>query len=135
MNLITDRTEEDVLRGTEKGHYGYKDLNRVEKAVQELCVLASGLDIPQLTIKTDWGSPGDFTQDTWPTESQMARYIGNVHFLCDRFAVQAPLPANMQNLTVENANNIERALELVYNRIMGVLYSYKYSGELYAGEE
>ena len=40
MNLITDRTLEDVLLGTEKGHYGEADLNRVEYAVAELYELA-----------------------------------------------------------------------------------------------
>lgn len=136
MNLVTDRTEEDVFLGTEKGRYGYKDLNRVEGAVQELLALAKGLDnSPELVVKTDWGIPGDFSKETWPTESQMARYLKNVHSLCDSLMLQMTLPFNMRNLTAEGANDIEKALEKAYERVVGILNTFKYSGELFAGEE
>lgn len=135
MKLITDRTQEDVLLGTEKGRYSYKDLNRVEEAVRELNLLARPLDVPVLSTKTDWGLPGDFSGDNWPVESQMLRYLGNVHRLCGSVMLAQDLPASMQHLDIDGANNIERALEQAYRRMVGVLDTFKYSGELFAGEE
>lgn len=135
MDLITDRTDEDVTLGTKKGRYSYEDLNRVEGAVQELCSLARALGIPSLETKTDWGLPGNFTRDTWPTESQMTRYLGNVQILCDSVMLDVTLPSSMRKLTADGANNIEIALESVYHRIVGILDTFKYSGEAFAGEE
>lgn len=136
MELITNRTEADVLLGNAKGTYGYADLNRVEQAVAELCSLATRLDIHQnLTTKTDWGLPGTFSADTWPTAEQMARYLGNVRALCDAISLQASLPETMEHLTFEGANEIENALLSVYHRVQGVLQTYQFSGEIFAGEE
>lgn len=136
MEFVTDRTEADVLLGNERGRYGYRDLNRVEKAVAELCDLAEKLDMhPGLTQKTDWGSPGVFFADTWPTESQMNRYLQNVNSLCDLFALKVTLPETMDQLDYNGANGIERALEQVYKKINIVLSAFRYSGDYYAGEE
>lgn len=136
MDLITNRTEEDVLLQNSRGTYGHEDLNRVEEAVAKLCTLAKQLDIQlDLTTKTDWGVPGAFSLDTWPTAEQMARYLGNVCALCDALSLKTSIPKTMEHLTFEGANEIENALLLVYNRVQGVLQTYQFSGELYAGEE
>lgn len=136
MELITNRTEADVLLGNAKGTYGYTDLNRVEQAVAELCSLATRLDIHKnLTIKTDWGLPGTFSADTWPTAEQMARYLGNVHALCDALSLETNLPETMAHLTFVGANEIENALLSAYHRVQGIFNTYQFSGEIYAGEE
>lgn len=136
MKLITDRTESDVLLDNEKGRYGIADLNRVEQAVAELRSLAVQLDIyPKVTTKTDWTHVEAFNPETWPTAEQMARYLGNVHALCNAFSLKVKLPETMQYLTFAGANEIENALLLAYRRVRGILSTYQYSGECYAGEE
>lgn len=136
MKLITDRTEADVLLGTPKGYYGYEDLNRVEQAVAQLVELAKQLDEPfDLSCKTDWGPPEQFSGDTWPTVSQMQRYISNVHALCDRFAPEAALPATMDRLNWQGANDIEKGLHFAYCRVIAILNTFNFSGEMFAGEE
>ena len=135
MQFITDRTQEDVLLKNQKGRYTYRDLNRVEQAVKELSLQAAALDCPVLSTKTDWGLPGDFSKDTWPTESQMERFLGNVQSLCSCVLLAAELPFTMQELTWEGANNIEKALEQVQQRIAAAKTAFQYSGELFAGEE
>ena len=45
------------------------------------------------------------------------------------------LPETMENLTVDGANNIEKALLLAYPRIENALQIFRYSGEVFAGEE
>ena len=136
MGLITDRTEADVLLKTEKGQYSAADLNRVEQAVGELCVLATQLDIHlNLTVKTDWCFENLFSKERWPVKSQMDRYINNVHKICDAFDLQCDLPDRMRGLNWEKANKIENALDTAYQRVRGILHTYQYSGELIAGEE
>ena len=106
MQLITDRTEADVLLGNEKGRYSHTDLNRVESAVAELQRLAGQMDIsPGLTTKNDWGLPGSFSSDNWPTESQMQRYLGNVHALCSALEIRTGLPDTMAGLTWQGAES------------------------------
>lgn len=136
MELITDRTEADVLLGTPKGYYSYEDLNRVEQAVAQLAELAKQLDeLLDLSCKTDWGPPGEFSADTWPTALQMQRYISNVHTLCDRFAPETALPVTMDHLNWQGANDIEKGLHFVYCRVIAILNTFNYSGEIFAGEE
>ena len=136
MELITDRTQADVLSHTAKGFYNHTDLNRVESAVATLCDLARQLDIHlALTTKTDWAVPGPYSPDTWPTAAQMKRYLGNVRALCQALSLAVSLPDSMAWLTWEKANDIEAALFCAKKRIQGVLQTYQYSGELIAGEE
>lgn len=136
MNLITDRTEDDVLLENEKGLYGYSDLNRVEEAVKEISGYFSRLGISlDLQTKTDWGEPGKFSAETWPVQNQMIRYLGNVAAIKNLFPSTVMLPESMDDLTWSGANNIEKVLETAFERIDGVLKIYRYSGEIFAGEE
>lgn len=135
MKFVTDRTESDVLLRTEKGVYGPEDLNRVESAVQELARMALALDVHvSPTVKTNWNVQSVFSADEWPVAANLARYLRNVWDLCNACSVNMPLPASMDCMTWEDANNIENALQSVYDRIRSVVQTYKFSGELFAGE-
>lgn len=90
-----------------KGAYNYSDLNRVERAVAEISDLA-GLN---LVTKTDWSA--------WdiPTESDMTRYLGNIAQIRSRLTNGSsipPAPTTMNNLTYNEANNIESILIAAY---------------------
>lgn len=136
MDLITDRTESDVLLGNEKGIYSHTDLNRVEQAVSELAAMITALGFSLvLDTKTDWGLPGDFSIDAWPVETQMKRYVENVAKIRKVFVIQEQIPETMENLNWQGANSIEKVLKTAYTRIEGIRKSYRYSGEIYAGEE
>lgn len=136
MEFVTDRTKTDVLLGTEKGQYGFADLNRVEQAVAELSAAAKKLDIHYTpVVKTDWGAPGVFSSETWPTKGQMIRYLENVSRLCQLMEIKAAIPSTMEKLTWEGANDIEQALLFVSERIRNILQILQYSGEIFAGEE
>lgn len=135
MALVTDRTESDALLGNEKGLYSYTDLNRVETAVSEIVEQFPSFGVSeQLTVKTDWGLPGDFSAAEWPVASQMARYLGNVAKIKSIFIISNALPNTMENLTWHGANSIEKVLEIAVSRIAGIKQTYRYSGEIYAGE-
>lgn len=136
MNLITDRTLEDILKRTEKGRYEYSDLNRVEAAVQYLVLVAQTIvSVEPLSTKTNWRQPTRFSEDTWVTQDQMDRYLRNVEILCESIGIDADLPDTMEGLTWQGANQIERALQLVQEYVSQNYQGFQYSGDLFAGEE
>lgn len=136
MDLITDRTETDAVMGTGKGVYSYTDLNRVETAAAEIAreITALGFDM-QLQTKTDWKLPDNFAVKDWPTESQMRRYLQNIADIKRVFVISTQIPDSMEKLDWRGANAIEKVLQTAFVRITGIKQSYRYSGEIYAGEE
>lgn len=136
MQLITDRTEADVLLGTQKGRYGCSDLNRVEGAVAALLPRLLPLDIRLLLqTKTDWAFCDAFSAENWPVKSQMRRYLLNVQSLCAALGLQPELPESMEQLSFTGANQIEQALLLAERHIAAVQNTFRYSGDVFAGEE
>ena len=99
-------TEILATRAT-KGAYNYSDLNRVERAVAEISDRA-GLN---LITKTDW------TMWDIPKVDDMSRYLGNIATIRNHFAIQTSIPASMNNLTYEQANNIELILNEAYKSL------------------
>ena len=135
MRFVTNRTEADVLLGNDKGIYGHADLNRVESAVAELSPLLPALDINlALETKTDWGYPGSFSVDKWPTATQMRRYLKNISDIKAAFGISLWLPSSMSKLTWSGANNIEKILERALTRANNTIAAFRYSGEIYSGE-
>lgn len=136
MDLITDRTESDVLLGNSKGVYSYADLNRVESAAAMIAEQITELGFAlQLQTKTDWYLPGNFSAWNWPVESQMRRYLQNIADIKRLFVISTQIPETMDKLDWNGANNIEKVLQIAFSRITGIKQSYRYSGEIYAGEE
>lgn len=136
MDLITDRTESDVLLGNSKGVYSYADLNRVESAAAMIAEQITEMGFAlQLQTKTDWDFPGNFSAWNWPVESQMRRYLQNIADIKRLFVISTQIPETMDKLDWNGANNIEKVLQIAFSRITGIKQSYRYSGEIYAGEE
>ena len=152
MNLITDRTIEDVNRWKDlkaknyanmteaervewdscKGAYNYTDLNRVEAAVRVIAEKLNALNIPvSVTTKSDW------TNKDLPTRSDMNRYLGNVLNLRNASSglYLAPKPpSTMEKLNYMGANDIEKTLMYINNWADGMKEAQKYAGEFYGGE-
>lgn len=130
--LVTDRTQQDVTNGTQKGSYNASDLNRVGSAMDYLRdrFNANGYHI-QINPKTTW------REIDVPTQSDMTLYLGDLGTL--KSAIALPVytpeaPASMEYLTFTKANDIERILEVIDAMITLMDNAYWYSGELYSGE-
>lgn len=119
MELITDRTQEDVLLRNSKGCYGADDLNRVEKAVEMLSreLAALGEYCQPLPVKTDWRLVPLFHAEEWPVREQMERYLDNVHKLLTAYGLEPQLPQSMERLNWWGANQIEQQLKLLMEYI------------------
>lgn len=131
LELITDRTQQDVDRVkaltqkgwknmtaveraewdmvVQKGAYNYEDLNRVENAVADLAsrLIAKGFNIEE-PVTRKW------TNTDIPTAFDMRRYLYNVRMIRDSgitFSSAPPaIPDTMENLTYAGANAIEQLL-------------------------
>lgn len=126
--LITDRTAADVARAEElsakgisgmtpaelaeylagmKGAYNAADLNRVNEAMEYLAERFRGYGYT-VTLRPVpvWTVTGI------PTAAQMGDYLANLAALRGVLAViTAPVPADMDGLTWQEANDIERILK------------------------
>lgn len=145
MNLITDRTQNDVNRVKElavkgktgtwteaersewlagmKGAYNYSDWNRVETAVSEI---ASMLGVSLETVTT-WSEKSIFT------EADANRYLANIRKLrtaCSGLSITPATPSSMHRMTFATANDIEKILVDMET----VIYSWTRCGEAYCGE-
>lgn len=128
MVFVTDRTDADVIAKNSKGKYTAEDLNRVESNVKELADMAVDIDVHFYpAVKTNWSRT-----DQWMNGLQSKRYAGNVRSLAYACGIGTNIPENMDNLNINDANNIEKALESVYNKIVNITSTFQYSGELFA---
>ena len=147
FKLVTDRTAADVQRVLDlsktltmenmeewlagmKGSYNVFDFNRVELAVlyviERLRIAGWYITVES---KTDWKF-SDF-----PTVSEMTRYLNNIRKL--RLALPNGLPAvpaDMDGFTYNEANDIERLLEMLDAAVTNIMANVFYSNELYSGE-
>lgn len=144
-DLIFDRTQADVDRAaylpglwengtftgttTElsewvsdlKGAYNASDLNRVGSAVEYLTdtLYSMGYNVPTVP-KDDW------TETDIPMQSQMDIYINNIHLLRDILPYVAPdAPDAPENLTFEQANNIEEILYTLESVLLAMQENFK----------
>lgn len=154
MQLITDRVQADVDRvaqlaervsagtATEaektewasdlKGAYNASDLNRVGAAVAYVAGRLNGYGYAvTVTPKQDW------TGSDIPTQESMTSYLADVAALRGAIAVMAstpPTPDSANNLTWQEANDIEQILLDVDELLTRMAAAWFYSGDLYAGE-
>lgn len=147
FELVTDRTAADVQRAFDlskalptenieewlagmKGSYNAFDLNRVELAVlyviERLRIAGWYITVES---KTDWKF-SDF-----PTVSEMTRYLNNIRKLRSALPKGLPaVPADMDGFTYNEANDIERLLEMLDAAVTNIMANIFYSNELYSGE-
>ena len=152
LELITDRTAQDVERwnelkakgyaamtpaeraewDTSKGAYNYTDLNRVENAVAYLAARLNALGY-RVTIS----STRTWAVTDVPTVADMTRYLENIRAIraaYTRFSTTPDAPVSMQKLTYTAANDIEQILKDVETLIENMVAAFTYAGDFYGGE-
>lgn len=140
--LIFDRVQEDVLNRTSKGKYEYTDLNRIEEWCQYIAeVLNSYGYYVNVDVKTDWifideedEEIDEWTRVDMPTVSQMERIRQNVLNLKTAYYSFTQVPSNLNFMTIDKANDIEKILNEIEILINNMVSQFFYSGEIFAGE-
>lgn len=130
-DLITDRTAADVATHTRKGVYNASDLNRVAAAAEYVHGVLSGLGyrVPDQPDRA-W-----FVNEIPDRGEMNAHHNAVVGLDVIRYAHEkVVLPPNLEKLTYERANNIEKFLLLCGEAAERIPEAYIYSDELYGGE-
>lgn len=133
LNLITDRTEKDVIDGTEKGFYNYTDLNRVESA----CVYVADY-LNQNGNPTTLLPQKIWSMQNFPNVNEMNRYLNNVKKCKNQLGIDDEyfkLPQNLNNLDYKYANAIEKCLLQTVEFVDKIKEQEIYSGEFNSGVE
>ena len=155
LSLITDRTEADVGRvryllsryatGTItadeitefatnlKGSYNYTDLNRVTAAMYLLASDLRGIAGSDVTVsaKNDW------VETDIPRASEMQLYLDDVRRLrvAIGYTVGMPtVPDTMLGFGWMEANDLEKILLMIEDLLERIQLSWRYAGEIFAGE-
>lgn len=155
MVLITDRTQADVdavkalaeaikagtateeqvsryLNEINKGAYTYRDLNRVEDAVQYVAERLHEFGyLPVVPHIQSW------SVEDKPNEQDFIRYFGNVAMLRNAITVWSSTPAapnSVNGFDVDKANALEQILVDVDQILNHIQASWFYSDDLYSGE-
>lgn len=135
----TDAVEVYAGDGVVRGAYNATDLNRVTAAMEELHarLTACGYWTGYTPVVLDGGRVRWCMEDI-PTREQMEGYLANVRRLREVLDVPAgtpAAPADMEGLTLEEANHIERILERLDAQLTIMAETWIPCGEAVCGGE
>ena len=116
-----------------KGMYTYKDLNRVEAAIEHIVLMFReyGYVVPPMVIKTDWTYKDAF----WKPE--MIRYYTNIETLRGLINVYPDTPDAPkieEKMTYKLANDIEKILIDLDNILGSLKRGWFHVGDVIVGE-
>lgn len=110
-NLVTDRNSVDT-------YYNISDLNRVETAVQ---VIGEYMNKIGYAVDITYKSTGEWVVKDLPTDVEMARYLDNLVRIKNQMNKKnLALPQSMSALTYEDANDIEKLLQVIDKTITAI---------------
>ena len=132
LDLIFDRTPDDVAARTDKGYYRHTDLNRVQAAVLYVRerYRAAGYDaVPYPSFRT-------WAENDVPRFSQMDNYLRAVRSLDGLIPVpgMTALPVSMNRLDYAGANAIEKFLTLMDDSMDRISGAWFYCDEVFSDE-
>ena len=127
--LIFDRTQKDITDKTKKSYYNFDDLNRIEQWCEHVAkLLNSYAYFVDIKIKKDW------TMLDFPRQSEMERIRQNINRLKEAYYSFTQIPANLEKMTWQKANDIEKILFEIDTLLNNMISQFYYCGEVYAGE-
>lgn len=128
-NLIYDRTQNDLVQNTSKAYYNYTDLNRVEEWCEYLANLLNSYSYPvNIQVKKNW-QMSDF-----PTSSEVERIRQNVNALKEAYFAFTEIPENLEYVTYEKANDIEKILSEIDFILTSMENNFIYCGVASCGQ-
>ena len=119
-----------IRDGVVKGMYNASDRNRVGAAVRYLTDLLHSYGYAVTTApKTDW------VNEHLISPAELSNYLADVTAIKAAFYGATPLPAAMDNIDHEDANNIERLLLEIESYIIGMEAAFQHCGTTFSGME
>ncbi len=128
-NLIFDRTQLDIDNDTEKGQYTYTDLNRVEFWCKYIAdILNSYNYYVSINVKTNW------KESDYHWSEDLERIRDNINRLKQAYFSFTQIPENLEYMTWEKANAIEKILYEIDSLIRNMGNEFRYSNTFCSGE-
>ena len=132
LDLIFDRTAEDVANRTDKGLYRHTDLNRVQDAVLYLrgVYTAAGYDAVSAVTFRVWH------ENDVPRRDDGDKYIRGIRSLDGLIPIpgKPALPVSPDGLDYSGANAIEKFLFMTEDSLVRIASAWFYCDEVFAGE-
>ena len=132
LHLVTDRTQADVTAKNEKGTYGASDLNRVGAAINYVADKLREMGYaPRVSPKSDWSDL------EWLTPNASEAYLADLEELRRHLTMMQTtpdVPSDMERLTYQEANNIEKILEDIDLLLTNAAKAWFFSGDVFSGE-
>lgn len=165
LTALSDEEKAEYMAGM-KGAYNYQDMNRVGQAVAYIAERMTSIPDELAAYRAEKGVADDpvyhvpynpssvvvSAKTNWamgdiPTQSQISTYLQNLTVLRSQLTLPEntpAVPASLNSLTFQIANDIERLLYVIYTTLVNTtneLYSkidrteiaFLYSGEIYCG--
>ena len=136
INLITDRTQADIVNDTAKAYIDFEDLNRIEAAILFISerLNAAGYENTITSRSTEWVMQDIRTQEDMDRLRDNIRVLRNAFGTC--LATTPDTPTNITYKSIEQANAIEQILVDLDALETNMEMEYRYCGtEVIAGEE
>lgn len=127
--LIFDRTQLDVDNDTEKGQYTFTDLNRVESWCKHIADVLNGYNY-YVTINTKC----DWKESDYHYSEDLERIRNNINRLKEAYFSFTQIPANLEYMTWQKANDIEKILHEIDKIIGHMENNFIYSGVASCGQ-
>lgn len=126
-SLIYDRTQQDLLKETDKAYISYIDLNRIESAVKYLSDLLNTYGYRNITVdKTEWRI------DEIRKQEDCDRIKSNYEVLKNAYGYKFDIPMFNWS-TIHEANYIERILVNIEELIKKMEFVFRWSNTFYSG--
>lgn len=122
-NLIFDRTQLDITNKTEKGRYNYTDFNRIESWCEYIANTLNSYSYSiSILTKTNYSLKNK------PNESDLERIRNNINTLKQAYFSFTEIPENLEYMTFEKANDIERILYEIEKLLSYMENNFDYCG-------
>lgn len=129
-NLIFDRTQLDIDNDTEKGQYTHTDLNRVESWCKYIADVLNGYNYyVSIDAKTNW------KESDYHWSEDLERIRNNVNRLKQAYFSFTQIPANLEYMTIEKANDIEKILHEIDYVLRCMENNFVYCGVAVCGQD
>ena len=138
LELIYDRTEEDVVRGNDKGVYRHTDLHRVQEAAAFLRERFAGAGYDRIPEPDP--AFARWEENDIPRRGRVAgillavRAFAGLVPLADAPGLAGSVPSSPDRLDWRGANAIEEFLALLDGTMDRIGASWTECGEVFAGE-
>lgn len=142
-SLITDRTDQDIETKSDKAYYDFVDLNRVTSALKDLDEKMREAGYLSRYIPLILNHVDGTKSDLWKEDDEelddavFVKYLQNVERVkvFFEFLKYPDIPSTIENMGIEDANNIEKVLQMVYETLQKTKLSFWGSGEIGCGEQ